>query len=437
MNNIAAFDNKRRRNFPLTAMLALSEYRFLALLATALCFVALVNAFIPQVQMFVSGGQTLFGNSVVKAGLLVAVAVGCVLHPKVKVATIPWLAWGVCIGYLMVEVAHLTIDCNMTLGEALFSYYDYYCLLLIGPALVVFRGAVSQRILIRSAIVIFTACALVAAAQHMTARPILYTESVDGSFKVPSWMFLDEIRAFSFFGSALEFGFFCAFVGALGIALTRTMPVRGVLLVLASGFACYATITRLCYLIFFGACTCSLVFTFGKKSSRGRWLPFLCFLLAIATILMGLRSAAADAYTLQDASSLLGRLDQWIYYSNLFLHSPLLYQLFGLGLVQSENLLSSYGMVIDNSVLALLLHVGVVGLALFGTLFVKMWGYLRREAVATRQPFLIATASLWATIACAGTFNIVFNAFGAIFALAILCESKPEYHPRLELALVH
>ena len=187
--------------------------------------------------------------------------------------------------------------------------------------------------------------------------------------------------------------------------------------------------------MFFGAVASSLVFTFCKRPSRGSWLPLLWFLLGLSTILVGLNSVSnTDAGSLQDAGSLLGRLEQWVYFSDLFLHSSLVYQLFGLGLVQSESLLSSYGMVIDNSLLALLLHIGVVGLALFGTLLTKMWLYLRREAVVTQQPFIIAAASLWAAITCAGTFNIVFGFFGAIFALAILCDSREEYPMNLELA---
>ncbi len=428
-------DNKRTRRFQLNALLALSEYRVLAFLATALCFVALVDASIQQFQMFLFGGQILVGNSLTKTALLVTVAIGCVLHPKVKISTVPWLAWALCIGYLIVEFIHLTTNCGMSLGDVLFSYYNYYCLFLIGPALLIFRAEVSQRTLVRSSVFIFAVCAILAAAQHLTASPILYTDSLDGSFAVPSWMFADRLRAFSLFGSPLEFGLFCAFSGALGIALARRMPVRGALLAIVSGFACYTTLTRLCYLIFFGAIVSSLVFTFGKRPSRGSWLPFVWFLFGLSTILVGLNSVSStDAGSLQETGSLLGRLNQWVYFSDLFLHSSLVYQLFGLGLVQSDSLQSSYGMVIDNTLLALLLHLGVVGLVLFGTLITRMWIYLRREALATEQPFVIAAASFWATIACAGTFNIIFGSFGVLFALAILCNNAKENRTRPELA---
>jgi hypothetical protein len=424
LNKRRLLDNKRNRNF-LNAFVGVSEYRILAFLASVACCLAFVNAAVPQVQMYLLGGQILFGTGLIKAALLVVMVSGFLLHPRVKVAAIPLSTWLLCIGFLIVEIGYLIFACGISLGDVLLSYNDYYFLLLIGPALLVFRGAVSERVLIRCSILVFVVCAALAAAQHLTSSPILYTESADGSFSVSSWNFIGEVRAFSLFGSALEFGLLCAFSGALGIALTRTMPIRGALLFLASGLACYTTLTRLCYLVFFGACACSLVLTFGKKPSRGRWQPFLNFLLGIATILIGINSVtSADENTLQDAGSLLGRIDQWSFFSDLYLHSTLAHKMFGLGLVQDKSLLSLYGIVIDNILLALILHIGVVGLVLFGVLLIKMWIYLRREAVATQQPFVIAATSLWATFACTGIFNLLFGSFGAIFALAILCERK-------------
>jgi hypothetical protein len=104
---------------------------------------------------------------------------------------------------------------------------------------------------------------------------------------------------------------------------------------------------------------------------------------------------------------------------------------FGLGIVQNEKLSSDYPMLIDSAPLALVLHLGIVGLMLFGALLVQMWLYLRREALDTKEPFAIAAASFWATLLCAGIFNIVFSSFGSVFAIAILC-SKDEAIKRLQ-----
>jgi hypothetical protein len=92
-------------------------------------------------------------------------------------------------------------------------------------------------------------------------------------------------------------------------------------------------------------------------------------------------------------------------------------------------------MIIDNLPLALILHIGIVGLVLFSILLIKMWLYLRKEALATQQPFMIATASIFASLACSGIFNITFPTFGTVFALAILCAKyRPvkRYGTRLE-----
>jgi hypothetical protein len=310
----------------------------------------------------------------------------------------------------------------MPIGDVLQSYNAYYLLLLIGPVLVPFRGAVSERIITRCTVYSFLVCAAIGIAQYSAAQPLLPTDSADGAFQVNSWIFVGQIRAFSLFTSSMNFGMFCALCGALGIALLRRMPVRGILLFIVSGVACFSTLTRLCYLVFVCTCFYALVLTFGKRPARGLWYPVLFFVIGISTILIGLRSSNSDTGDLQDTASLIQRITQWTYYSELILQSSPPEKVFGAGIVQNEKLLSLYPMIIDNTPLALVLHIGVVGLVLFGVLMIKMWLYLRRKALATEQPFLIAAASFWATLACAGIFNIVFSSFGAVFALAILCE---------------
>jgi hypothetical protein len=59
-----------------------------------------------------------------------------------------------------------------------------------------------------------------------------------------------------------------------------------------------------------------------------------------------------------------------------------------------------------------------------------MWLYLRRKALATQEPLIVAAAGLWATLTCAGIFSITFSSFGAVFAIAILCERNPSINHR-------
>jgi len=404
--------------------LSMNVPRLVARFAVVLCFLSLVDGILSQLGLYFFG-QVVIREAVVKASLLAAVVMGTLLFPRIRLAEGPLLAWFLCIGYLAVEIRHLTSARGMSLLDVLQSYAVYYALLLIGPVLLVFRGKVPQGVIIRCTVFLLLICASVGVAQYLTAQPILYTESADGAFRVDSWIFFDQVRAFSLFTTALNFGIFCALSGALGVALSRILPIRGALLFILSAISCFTTLTRLSYLIFICACSYAAVLTFGKRPSRGLWQPLLYFAFGISTILIGLYSLSnSDSAKLQDASSLLERLGQWAYYSDLIRQSSPSDQLFGVGIVQNENILPLYPMLIDNLPLALVLHIGLVGLGLFGVLLIKMWLYLRREAIASRQPFVVAAASLWAALACAGIFNIVLSSFGAVFALAILCRKE-------------
>jgi hypothetical protein len=394
----------------------------LALLVALLCFLSIVDGAIPQMQMSLLGGQMLVGNSLVKAVLLVTVLLGYILRPEVALLDIPKFAWWACVAFLVVDAGFLAFSHDTSAIGVIQSYSSYYVLLLIGPALPAFRDAVSERAIIRCVIFFFLICAIIGVAQNLMSQPILYTESSDGAFKVYSWGFFGETRAFSLFTSPMSFGIFCALCGALGVALVRTLPVRGALLFTASALACYCTLTRLCYLVFVCACTCALVLTFGRKLTRCLWYPLVYFVFGIVVVATGLLSqASSDPSGLKDSSSLFERVFEWAYYSDMLARATTVNQLFGLGVVQNDNVLPTLQMAIDNSFLALALHIGIIGLLLFGVLITGMWLYLRSEAIATQQPFIIAAASLWATLPCAGIYNIVFSTYGAVFALVILC----------------
>lgn len=394
-------------------------YRLLAFLAFASCILAFVDGLVPQLQMSLLGGQAPINATMTRLTILLIAILGCFIRPSIEVADFPMFTWLLCIGYLVADMPHLLSGRGMPLKDVLLSYSDYYLLLLVGPALLVFRGAVSRRVILQCTVTLLLVCAAVGIAQYLTGQPILRTESVDGKFEIYSWNFLGDVRAFSLFTSGLGFGLFCALCGALGIALFRTSRLKGALLFLVSALACFSTLTRLCYLVFFCACVCALVLAFGKKPRRGLWLPLLFFVLGIATILSGLRSSLNDvASNLQDSGSLILRLNDWTYYLGVISSSTLTDKLFGLGTTLDQN----NTIPIDNVPLALVLHIGIIGLVVFGVLLVKMWLYLRREALAARQPFAIAAASLWATLTCAGIFNIVLVQIGAVFAITVLCK---------------
>ncbi len=396
-------------------------YRPLAFLILALCLFELVDGLIPQLQMSLFGGQVPLSNALFRVIILALLGFGCSLHPKIELTQIPIVTWLFCVGFLTLDLLHLVSQDGVTLRDVVMSYDDYYLLLLAGPAALAFRNTIRERAIARWTIVLLFVCAAIGMAQYWTQKPLLRTESVDGKFEIYSSSIFDYERAFSLFTSGLSYGLFAALCGALGVALCRTRRLAGLSLVLVSGMACFSTLTRNCYLVFACACVASFIFTFGKKPSRGRWLPILFFLLAILTILSGARSFGTEqSNTLKDAGSLLQRLDNWGYYLSSFLESSWINKLFGLGMTFNDDSKRP----IDNIPLALILHIGLVGLTAFSVLLAKMWLYLRREALVTQQPFIIAAASLWTTLMCAGMFNIVLIQMGTVFMIAILCSKE-------------
>lgn len=412
-------------------LLNLSVRRLVVLLVVVLLFFLIVDGAVPQLQMYFTGGNILVGNFIFKIALLAIAGLCFFVYPKLRHTGLPILTWLLCIAYMIGDMPHLMSGHGMTLVDVLQSYNAYYALLLIGPVLLAFRGAVSERAIMRCSVFLLSISAIIGLAQYLTRQPLLPTESSDGAFHVNSWIFFDNVRAFSLFSSSMNFGLFCSLCGALAVALYRTMPKRAALLFILSAIACYCTLTRLSYLVFACASSYALVLTFGKKAARGLWYPVLYFVLGISTMFVGLISFSADESNLGDTGSLIERVAQWGFYSELILQSSPTDKVFGLGIVQNEKLSSDYPMLIDSAPLALVLHLGIVGLMLFGALLIQMWLYLRREALDSEQPFAIAAASFWATLACAGIFNIVFSSFGSVFAMAILC-SKDEAIERLQ-----
>ena len=271
----------------------LSSNRLLAILAAILCLFSIVETAIPQLQMCLMGGQLLVGNGIAKALLLAIVLLGYILRPRFLHPEISMFPWFLCIGFLVFEAAYLTVARETSITGVLLSYSSYYLILLIGPALIALENSVPEQLIVRFTIFLFLISALIGAAQYWTGQPILYTESADGSFTLVLGEFYGEMRAFSLFTSALSFGMFCAFCGALGVAIIRTLPIKGALLFTASAVACYCTLTRLCYLVFVCACICSFVLSFGKKPTRTLWHPLLYFFLGLLVIWRGLHSLAS------------------------------------------------------------------------------------------------------------------------------------------------
>jgi len=397
----------------------------LSLVAATACLLVVIDTALPQVEMLVLGGNMPLSNVVVKFTLIGSLIVGLYLHPRITATGLPIATWTTCVAYLTFEAVYLSSVVNIPLIDVVQSYNAYYLMLLIAPAALVFRHAVPERSLIRYTVWLFAICAAVGILQHLTGEPLVFVETSDGMEVVQNYDFFGEFRAFGLCSSPVSFGVCCTLGGALGVALTRERLWPGISLTILAAIGCYTTLVRQWYLQFPLACSYSALITFGKKPSRGLWEPLLYFALGAGTFVYGVQTWTQESdpeNSLRSASSAIHRLVDWIYYSDMFLSSTPMEQLLGLGLVQNDKVANGVENPIDNLALGIGLHIGIVGLVVFSVLLFEMWLYLRREALTSRQPFIIAVVSVWSILLCSGIFyHGMLAPFGALFVLAVLC----------------
>jgi O-antigen ligase len=75
---------------------------------------------------------------------------------------------------------------------------------------------------------------------------------------------------------------------------------------------------------------------------------------------------------------------------------------------------------VDNTYLALALHIGLVGMVVILGLLWAMWRRLRIETIMRPTPLLIGIASFWSTFLLTGMFNIQLAIYGFWFLIAIM-----------------
>ena len=396
-----------------------------SLVAAMACLLVVVDAAVPQIEMLLLGGRLPLSNVVVKFTLLGCIIVGLYLHPRLTVTGFPITAWTTCVVYLAFETVYLAAVLHTPLIDIIQSYNGYYLRVLVGPAALVFRQAVPERLLIRYTAGLFAICAGIGILQHLLGEPLVTVESAEGIQVAVGTNFLGSFRAFGLCSTPQNFGLYCTVGGALGVALIRERFWTGISLTILAAIGCFVTLVRQWYLLFPCVCLYSAIMTFGKKPSRGLWEPLLFFAMGAGTLAYGVLSWAQDGNPdqhLANGGSLIERLVEWTYFGNMFLRSTLTEQLLGLGIVQNNNLAEHAEAPIDNLLLGIVLHIGIVGLVVFGFLLVKMWLYLRRESLLFRQPFITAVASEWAILWAAGIFyHGMLAPFGALFVLVILC----------------
>jgi len=422
-----------------------------SVLATTV-FVAMVacviNCAVPQIEMLLTGGRCPLPIAFVKIACFGLLTLLTLAYGRLDLSAFPTRMWLVAMTFLFLDSTFLWLWQSKTPLEILLSYNAHYCPLIFAPLACAFMGRISQQSATRIVISIFLVCAIIGCAQIIFQKPIVQMVSSDGNFRIyTSWWIMPgapgaaavrTLRAFSVFGTALEYGSFAVLIAGIGIGMCGRPGgwIKGVPLYLFAAACCYTTRTRGVYLELVFATLAAMTFTFGRRPRRMTWQPLIGFVLGSIIAFSGIATLVGQTATVYDPSSLELRLLQWGTYGSQILRAEVSQQLFGFGYSQAEKpvivpLNDEQGgqftvTLVDNLYLALVLHIGLVGMVVILGLLWAMWRRLRIETIERPTPLLIGIASFWSTFWLTGMFNIQLALYGFWFLIALMILQRDE-----------
>lgn len=383
----------------------------------------LVDGALPQVQMIATAGHVLISPAVTKALLGFFLLMAVIWQPRSIRLTGFALAWLACVIYLAVDGLYLMVHVQTSIVDLIYTYNSYYFYFVVCPLAMFVANEIGERRAIKLLYAVFAVCFLLGTAQYLTQKPIVYTQSVGEGFNVSSWQMGEELRVFSLFDAGFMYGLFCSLIGALSLtSLLASKSGRKLWPMIVFGAAaigCLSTLTRNAYLLFLFSCVTVVLLVKRRMLGFVRYIPFLFLVGSLLVTWRGSLGGSADSDVTSNAS-LLMRLAQWIYYLSLYSNAPLTEKMLGLGLAQSAKASNDALFVIDNQFLAILIHIGLVGLVLISVMQWVMWTRLYKRAMELPSTFTIGTAAFTSTFLAIYFFNFAIFPYSLIFALAML-----------------
>jgi len=377
----------------------------------------LVDAAMYQLQMIVTGGSTPVTAAFLKLALMGVLSAAFVLRGRISSHSVAKIALAF-VAYLVLAALHQYFNLGIAFIDILLGYNAYYLLPLIGVLALSIPVKISDRSLVGVSIVLSMICGGLGVAQYVTDSPIVRTYSNDGNFKVLVWSNLGHLRVFSLFTEPAACAVFFCFIASLAVAMSRRKRnlIVAIPLLVLSLFISWASGARTNIAATICGVTASWIITFSGRKDRTKWLPFLWLTVgAIMALYAYLRTGSGGLSTglMTDASSFSERFAIWSNIIEMFRSTSMLNLLVGYGLVQNGKIDPTGLGGSDNLYLAIILHIGVVGLCLMMLLVWHLWQLVRKEAETRTSYLTTAVAATYSTLLLTGLFKI--NSFGIIF----------------------
>jgi hypothetical protein len=384
----------------------------MALVALLLC---VINYALSELQI-IAVGRVPVPQSMVKIALFAFLLVPMLLYGKVDLSDFPTTAWLAVVGYLIFEFAFLWMGQGRKPSDVFLSYNAGYGAFLLAPVALVSRSRVPEKAAIRILLFAFVACAILGWAQFLLQDPIIPLASGDGDFSIVTAYIGGELRVLSFFANALEYGAFNVVIAAIGIGMCiepggwkKGIPVYAVAVA-----TCYTTLTRNVFLQVLVATLAALIFVFGRRLNRNKWMPLMALALGAILAFSGFLAFLRDPHGgtgIRSDLSFQSRVMQWTFYAAKFARASLWQQLFGFGIWQADRS-GTREAIADNIYWGLVMHIGLIGLVVVLVLIWAIWKRVWAQAIERPTPLAIGIASYWTTVAMAGLFNNMLAQYG-------------------------
>ena len=419
--------------------------RFFEYIFITIFFLLLIEGALPQAQMAIFSGNVIIPSLALKVLLMGLIFIGFCIR-LYRSGNILWqrrifTAYFCFVTYLGVHF--LVKSDEFPFDYLLLSYNSYYFFFLLLP----FAAYLPSRTRIVNRWLVLLSLPLLALgfSQFVSNAPLLPLASSDESFKVYAVEYYGQTRAFSLFNSGLNYGHFLSLLGAFTayylVRGKKTHRIASFVFLLILTAACYSTLTRNLYLEFAFTLLAALLLAQRSGAEKkgfsrfSRYLPIFYAVVA-AVFVSGIQLLLATmggAAKLLAQESLYMRYIEWQYYFPLWVDSGLKNLLFGVGLIQNERFPVTEDVLIDNTFLAIGVHIGLIGLVLWLMLMWKLWNYLLQiQALMPGNAFVLAIVALSSTWISSGLYNINFGMYALLSFIAIslyLHETRVRTHP--------
>jgi hypothetical protein len=407
---------------PPSGLVSIGGYVFFYFLLTFF-----INGTLPQLQIFLFNGNVKIPALDLKIILLFISLIVFFLcfNRKVHISKSLMLFWLFFVAYIFIEVVifqyHKSIIPLSFVGSVLSVYFIFFIL----PIALFLSGILQENKMVKTFIFLFIVLAILGIAQFILNDPILPTMSNDSNFKVFSTDFSGSQRAFSLFDSGYSYGHFISFVGAIVIMLPINKLKKFLLIILVI-FAGYTTLTRNTYLELATILFSAIVL---KKKINNPIAPYMLSLLSVGVgffilNIVPMIKQMFNGSAIMSTGTFDSRTISWNWVMNDWLKDDIITALFGTGLSQG------YGYAyVDNMYLAIGAQFGIIGLLLFGLLFVSMTIYVFRIARVKQTPLSIAIAAFWTSFPIVSFFNISLPPYLLVFMILIISNPQIKRNP--------